>query len=148
MSTHCMLSKTFNHIYEQRNLGFTAGLDHWLFYAGCQIAVSTDAGLTVYTDSGFANNSSCSNLVLLWIFKFCYNIDPLNRHATGHLSCLHVFLTCNLPSIYLVFHNTFPLFWGGRVVKNLSTKRKAIYFKLECCEIDNLLTIKIRTICI
>ena len=65
--TYCMLSTSLNYIYEQRNLIFPTRLDHWLFKDGCQIVVSTDAGLTVCTDSGFADNKHCLKLVLLWM---------------------------------------------------------------------------------
>ena len=68
-STYCMLSTSFNYIYKQRNLGFCIRIDHWLFQDDCQIAVSTDVGFTVHTDSGFAENKYRLNLVLLWI---CY----------------------------------------------------------------------------
>ena len=43
--------------------------DHRLFQDGCQIAVSTDVGLTVDTDSGIADNKYCFNLVFNMNFK-------------------------------------------------------------------------------
>ena len=69
-STHCILSTSLNYHYEQRNLRFITILDHWLFQVGCQIVVSTDAGLTVSTESAFSDNKYCFNLVLLWILKY------------------------------------------------------------------------------
>ena len=36
-------------------LRVTTRLEHWLFQDTCQITVNTDAGLTVHTDSGFAD---------------------------------------------------------------------------------------------
>ena len=61
-----MLSRSINYICEDRNLRFDTRLAHWLFQDGCPIAVSTDAALTVrtvHTDSGFADNQNCLNLV-------------------------------------------------------------------------------------
>ena len=43
----------------KRNLGFPIRLDLWLFQEGCQIAVSTDVGLAIHTDLGFADNNYC-----------------------------------------------------------------------------------------
>ena len=70
-----MLSTSFNYIYEQRSSRFSTRLNHWLFPDGSQIAVRTDTGLRVHTDSGFADNIYCFILVLLCIFKFCYCTD-------------------------------------------------------------------------
>ena len=67
-SIYFMLSTCFNFIYEQK-IRFPTWLDHWLVQDGCQIAISTDAGLTVHTDSGFADIKCCLNLVLLWIYN-------------------------------------------------------------------------------
>ena len=58
-----MLSKSLNYIYKQRDLRFPSRPDHCLFKDGCQIAASIVAGLTEHTDSGFADNKYCFNLV-------------------------------------------------------------------------------------
>ena len=55
----------FPFISYQRNLRYPPRFDLSLFQDGCQIVVRTDAGLTVYSDSGFADNKYCFSLVLL-----------------------------------------------------------------------------------
>ena len=54
----------------EKNLRFPTRPDHWLFQDGCQIAVSTDVGLTVHNYLEFAENKYCFNLVSFWIFLF------------------------------------------------------------------------------
>ena len=54
-----MLSTSFNYIYEQRNSRFPTKIDYWLFKDGCQMAGSSHVGLTLHTDSGFADNIYC-----------------------------------------------------------------------------------------
>ena len=61
---------SFNYIYEQRSLTFPTRLECWLFQDGYKIAVNTNAGLTVHTGLGFADNNYCFKLDLLWIFNF------------------------------------------------------------------------------
>ena len=64
-----MLGTSFNYVYEQRNLRFPPKLDCWLFQDGCQFAVSTDAGLTIHTDSGCADNRYCLNVPFIYQFQ-------------------------------------------------------------------------------
>ena len=58
------VKQKFQVIYEQRSLRFSTSFDHHLFQDGCQILASP-VGLTVYTDSGFADHKYCFNQVLL-----------------------------------------------------------------------------------
>ena len=99
-----MLRKSFNYIYQQRNLRFSTRLDYWLFQDGCQIAVNTDAGLTEHTDSGFADNKYCFKSVFIMDFlTLFYCTDPSCRHATGRLSCTIFVSTAMTPFYFNMF---------------------------------------------
>ena len=99
-----MLSTSLNYIYGQRNLRFPTKLYLWLSQDDCQIAVSTDAGLTVRIESGFADKKYCSNLVLLWIFIFLFVIVPILRIDVQPESCLtdtYTFIFCTTTGLVL-----------------------------------------------